>query len=804
MSKNIINQNLAVIVSQSYAKYAKYIIQDRALPDLRDGLKPVQRRILYAMYDLKITSNQAYKKSARTVGEVIGKYHPHGDSSIYEAMVRMSQDWKNNLCLLDMHGNKGSIDGDNAAAMRYTETRLAKIADLMLEHLDKNTVPFVYNFDDSEKEPNILPALFPNLLINGATGIASGYTTNIPPHNPSEVFDCLIYKVKHPNASIDKLLTLLPAPDFPTGGLIYQPEECAEILKTGIGKFVLRAKINANTSHDKYNQLIISEIPYETNKAEIVKSIDQMIYDQQINGIIEVRDESDAHGISIVIDIKKDINYQNIKQYLYKKTNLQITYHAKMVAIHNRAPVVFNLNLYCDAFINHALDILTKVDQFNLNKINLRMETVQGLMKALDIIDEIIKIIRSSSDKQSARENLINRFAFTYNQAEAIVMMRLYRLTQTDLFALQTEWNELQTQQALLMNRLGNEYVMREYLISLFTSYKKTYGYSRKSIIVPEEADIKIDEMQMVQELDLHLCISKNGYIKTVSPKSFQTNNYEEIGLKDNDNLVFHSYLSNHKHLLITTSYGRCLYLPINKVNQFKWKDLGEHLNTYCLWNINETVVSVFVYEEMKDTNHLIVVTKNNKIKQISCSEITGFEKNKIKDLRIVKLINDDQVVSVHQTANQHQDILCISALARTLIFKVNEINIANRNAIGTKVMSLNDGDYILTTYLIDEKIKYLWLFNNEWTKMVNIDDFKIFKRGLKGVELNPIKKPIFLDQVVYFNKEMIFNCKQNDQTLICSQISYQAKEITNRFVKNDMNIISVLYNHYLSVKNNE
>ncbi|MCV3754338.1 DNA topoisomerase IV subunit A [Ureaplasma zalophigenitalium] len=798
MANHIITQNLSLVVSESYKKYAKYIIQDRALPDLRDGLKPVQRRILYAMYDLNITSNQAYKKSARTVGEVIGKYHPHGDSSIYEAMVRMSQDWKNNLCLLDMHGNKGSIDGDNAAAMRYTETRLAKVADLMLEHLDKQTVNFAYNFDDSEQEPTVLPTLFPNLLINGATGIASGYTTNIPPHNPNEVFDCLIYKIKHPHASESQLLKILPAPDFPTGGLIYQLDECKKALSTGIGKFIVRARIEQKTDANKINQLVITQIPYETNKAEIIKNIDQMIYDQQVYGMVEVRDESDAHGICIVIDVKKDVDLNNLISYLFKKTNLQITYHTKMVAIYNRAPVVFNLDLYCQAFIEHSIDILTNVDQFNLNKINKRIEIVLGLIKALDVIDEIIKIIRSSKNKADASVNLINRFGFSENQAEAIVMMRLYRLTQTDLLSLQEEYNNLLAQQTLLMNRLENPQIMNDYLISLYEEYKRTFGYKRKSTLMDEDYNIKIDEMQMLEETDLHVCVSVNGYIKAISLKSFQTNNYVDVGLKENDNLIAHLYLSNYAHLVLITSTGRLIYLPVNKINNFKWKDIGMHLNDFCTWNLHEKIIAVHVYEELSFSDQYLLITKNNKGKLLGLQEFNNFEKNKIKDTKIIKLQDDDELIAAQIVHDPKAQVLCLSSQAKALVFQVNEINQANKNAVGMKMMGLSTDDYLVAAELITQKTTYLWMFNDEWNKMVRISDLNISKRGLKGVNLNPTKKQIILTNGILFNESLIFNLKMHNDALVCTKLQYVHKEIDNRFVKNDYGIKSICLNNFL------
>ncbi|MDE6289807.1 MAG: DNA topoisomerase 4 subunit A, partial [Ureaplasma sp.] len=461
----IINQSLATIMSDCFGRYAKYVIQDRALPDIRDGLKPVQRRILYAMGELGLFHNKQYKKSARTVGEVIGKYHPHGDSSIYEAMVRMSQDWKNNLPLLDMHGNNGSIDGDSAAAMRYTETRLSEVSTIMLDNIKKNIVEFTLNFDDTEKEPTVLPSLFPNLLINGCVGIAAGYATNIPTHNPKEVFDALIYRIKTPNSSLSTIMKIIPGPDFPTGGIINTDSGLKDAFETGRGKFVISSKIEFNESNSKINQIVIKEIPYDTNKSIIIKELNDIMYDEKIPGILEIRDESDKNGVSIVIDVKKDKNLELIKNYLLKNTKLQVNYSTNFVVILNKKPTIVPLLTAFDSYIEFAISIIVKTAEYDLEKASKRAEILLGLIKAIKIIDKVIAVIRSSESKEDAKNNLMKKWEFSQIQAEAIVSLQLYKLTKTDINQLKEEVDELTKTIEYLQNLISNQELQKDVLI---------------------------------------------------------------------------------------------------------------------------------------------------------------------------------------------------------------------------------------------------------------------------------------------------------------------------------------------------
>lgn len=741
--QKIINTPLDNIVGESYAKYAKYIIQDRALPDIRDGLKPVQRRILYAMSELGIFHDKPYKKSARTVGEVIGKYHPHGDSSIYEAMVRMSQDWKNNLCLLDIHGNKGSIDGDNAAAMRYTETRLSKIASVMLTNLKKDVVKFSPNFDDSEKEPSILPSLFPNLLINGATGIASGYATSIPPHNPNEVFDALIYRIDHPDCSIEKLIKICPAPDFPTGGEIHDLNGCANAHKTGEGKFVIRASIEFKTSEAKINQIIINSIPYETNKALIIKEIEDIIYNKEVAGLIEVRDESDAKGVSIIIDTKKDVNLENVKNYLYKKTSLEISYNTKFIAIVHRTPTLVSLSTYLDAQINHSLDVINKVDLYDLNKVLLRIEIVEGLIKCVDLIDEIIKIIRASDSRQDAKNALIQTFAFTNNQAEAIIMMRLHNLTRTDIFDLRNEWESLQQQAKILKERIKSLQVRKNYLKQKMIEFKKEFGYQRKTKLFDEFIKAEVNEDQMIEKQSLNLVISRDGYIKTVSKKSFESSKYDELGLKTNDLLFYHNVINSHDRILIITSKAKLINLIAHKISCMRWKDVGEHLNNYAKFDANEKVVAVYVCNEQfkVDEHQLVLGSKLNLIKRIELNEL-DLNKNS-KQISIMKLNENDGLISANLIKKDHnQFVVAISKLGLVLMFLVHEINCLNRLAKGIKIMKLKPNDEISSILIVPNNGYSIQLFLDQGNKCFSISELKLSKRAMTPSPLYlPTKK---------------------------------------------------------------
>jgi topoisomerase-4 subunit A len=554
------------IMSESFGKYAKYIIQDRALPDIRDGLKPVQRRIIYAMNDLQLLYDKPHKKSARTVGEVIGKYHPHGDTSIYDAMVRMSQSWKNNIPLLDMHGNNGSIDGDSAAAMRYTECRLSQFGQLLIESIKKNTVPFINNFDDSEREPTVLPTFLPNLLINGASGIAAGYATNIPPYNPAEVIDAIITRIDSPTGYLSTILKVMPGPDFPTGGLILNPEGVRDAYENGKGKITIRAKITQKTA----KQVYITEIPYETNKSSIIRHIQELALEHDVLNIDEVRDESDDQGVAIALDMKNGKNFDFVKNFLYKNTQLQISYNINMVVIKDRKPYCMPMLGVLDAFLEHIEHITISSSQYDLSKAKSRKEIIVGLVKAIKMLDDVVELIRKSTDKASAKEALIKKLMFTEPQAEAIVSLRLYRLSSSDVSSLNKELLELEQLISELELLIKNKEYRNNYLKNKLRSYKKIFGYPRKTQISHEEAKIEIDQTDIIEDRENVVVVTRDGYLKNISKRSYANSEYDKLKVKEGD-IPVAQFISNQRDkVILITSKGNYASIPTFKIGESK------------------------------------------------------------------------------------------------------------------------------------------------------------------------------------------------------------------------------------------
>ncbi|MEE1500547.1 MAG: DNA topoisomerase IV subunit A, partial [Enterococcus hirae] len=535
---------LEEVMGDRFGRYSKYIIQERALPDIRDGLKPVQRRILFAMNKDGNTFDKGFRKSAKSVGNIMGNYHPHGDSSIYEAMVRMSQDWKLREVLIEMHGNNGSMDGDPPAAMRYTEARLSQLSGEMLADIEKNTVDLVWNFDDTEKEPTVLPARYPNLLVNGSTGISAGYATEIPTHNLAEVIDGTIYLIDHPQASLEKLMDYIPGPDFPTGGILQGKAEIKKAYETGRGKVILRSKTKIEAIKGNKQQIVISEIPYEVNKATLVKKMDEIRLNKKIDGIAEVRDESDRTGLQIVVELKKDANAQGILNYLFKNTELQINYNFNMVAIDHMTPHQVGLKDILSSYIDHRKQVITKRSQFDLEKAQKRQHIVEGLMKALSILDEVIATIRESKDKKNAKQNLVEVFQFTEEQAEAIVTLQLYRLTNTDITELRKESESLIAQITELNKILSNDKELFSVMKKELREVKKKYANARLTTIEDEIEEIKIDTKVLVAQEDVIVSVTKEGYVKRTSLRSYSASKPEEIGMREGDYLLYSGELN--------------------------------------------------------------------------------------------------------------------------------------------------------------------------------------------------------------------------------------------------------------------
>ena len=728
--EKIYDYSLEDIMGERFAIYSKYIIQDRAIPDARDGLKPVQRRILYSMNKEKNTYDKPYRKSAKTVGDAIGNYHPHGDSSIYDAMVRMSQDWKIKEPYIDMHGNNGSIDGDGPAAYRYTEARLSKISSEMVKDIDKNTVEFAPNFDDSLLEPTVLPARFPALLVNGSTGISAGYATNIPPHNLGEVIDATIHRIEYPNCSLETLMKDVKGPDFPTGAIVEGLDGIKEAYEIGRGRIVIKSK--AEIINEKgQNAIIITEIPYETNKAMIVKKIDDIRLDKKIDGIVEVRDES-AKDIRIVIDLKKDAKAELVLAYLYKNTDLQVSYHFNMIAIASRRPKLLGLIGALDAFINHQREVVTRRSRFDLDHANARYHIVEGLIKCISILDEVIRVIRASKNKADARENLVKEFDFTMEQAEAIVMLQLYKLTNTDVTLLEEELENLRKIIAGLSAILNDEEVLKKVMIEDLRKVKKEYATPRKSEIHEEIEDIKIDTMEMIAKEDVVVSLSSEGYIKRSSLRSYQAS-LDEGALKEGDYLFFLKKMNTQDVLLVFTNKGNYLYIPVHMIYDMKWKDLGKHVSNLVPMEEGEIVIGAYGVSNFDTSKSLIFVSHCGMIKRtlIKDMKLTRYSKTTC----CMKLKGDDELLTVIESNDQ--EIFLSTRHGYGLWFDQKEIPIVGVKAAGVKGINLKD-DFVVSCEVFEkDTTKMLAVFTDKGTgKRIRLTDFEKTSRARRGLLL--------------------------------------------------------------------
>ena len=726
--EKVIESNLEDIVSERFARYSKYIIQDRALPDARDGLKPVQRRILYAMQQLGMLHNKPYKKSARIAGEVMGKYHPHGDSSIYEAMVRLSQDFKMRVPLIDMHGNNGSIDGDSAAAMRYTEARLSKASEALLGDIDKRTVPFVPNFDDEELEPVVLPAKFPNLLVNGATGISSGYATKIPPHNLKEVIDATIALIDNEKLTYEDLSKIILGPDFPTGGIVQGHQGILSALETGTGKVVIRAKASVEEMSKSQDRIIINEIPYEVNKAELVKSIDMLRIDKKVEDILEIRDESDKDGLRIAIDLKKGADAQFILSYLYKQTDLQVAYNYNMVAILNHRPVLVGVIPILKAYIDHQKDVITNRSNYELARASKRQHIVLGLIKMVSIVEEIIKIIRASQNKQNAKDNIVQAFDFTDLQAEAIVTLQLYRLSNTDILALEQENTGLSDRIKDLEHILSSENALRRVIKRELVEVSDMLATPRMSEIEAEIENIKIDHKELISEEMVMVGVTKEGYIKRASTRSFQQST--TAGLKTDDALLFEKEINTLDTLLIFTNLGNYIFLPVYKIDDQKWKDLGIYINNIVPIEKNEKIIKIISVSNFNLEQSLLLATKEGMMKQ---AKLIDFEVTRYnKPMRAMKLSKGDELI--HVDLNERKNILSISKKGYALRFKSEELPLYGLQAGGVKSMSLSDGDELVAALYVNPGDDFIMLTSRGHVIKDVVEELPIYNRNRRGI----------------------------------------------------------------------
>ena len=718
------------IMGDRFGRYSKYIIQERALPDVRDGLKPVQRRILYAMHMLKMHSDSPYRKCARIAGEVMGKYHPHGDSSIYEAMVRLSQDWKINIPLIDMQGNNGSIDGDSPAAMRYTEARLSKAAELMLENIDPRikTVPFVPNFDDNELEPVVLPSKFPNLLVNGATGISAGYATDIPPHNLKEVIDAVIARIDNPEITLDEIMLYIKGPDFPTGGIIQGVDGIRQAFETGRGKIIVRSKTHIEEGAKGIIKIVVTEIPYEVNKAELVKSIDQLRADKVIDGILEVRDESDRDGLRICIDLKKESNPEIILNFLLKKTNLQSSYNYNMVAIHGHRPVLMPLVDILDAYILHQKDFITNRCNYELINAKARLHIVDGFMKMVSILDAVITEIRASKGKADAKQRLIEKFEFSPEQAEAIVMLQLYRLSSTDVLELQKEQAELNKQIANLEGILSSEKKLLGVIKKELQEVSKISN-ERRTVIEQEAQQIKISEIDLVTNEQVMVAVTKEGYVKRSSMKSYKSS--KSMGIKENDAVIFLSECQTLNTLLLFTNLGNFIYYPIYKLDDQKWGDIGIYINNLVPIQGNEKIVRAYVIDDWNKPLTVLIGTKNGLVKQVDFKDFNISRYTKA--VRAMNLKSNDEVVSVDM-ANNYPCIVCFTSKGKVIRFKSSEVSVVGTQAGGVK--GITTSDKMACAIYTRNSHDLIILTSRGNVKRVKASDIKLSKRGQTGISV--------------------------------------------------------------------
>ncbi|WP_440895535.1 DNA topoisomerase IV subunit A [Amphibacillus sp. Q70] len=763
-TENYLDLSLEEVIGDRFGRYSKYIIQDRALPDARDGLKPVQRRILYAMYKEKNTHDQNFRKSAKTVGTVIGNYHPHGDTSVYDAMVRLSADWKMRNPLVEMHGNNGSIDGDPPAAMRYTEARLSAISTELLRDIDKETVDYIPNFDDSLEEPVILPARFPNLLVNGSTGISAGYATDIPPHNLTEVIDAVIKKIDQPDATIEELMQIIKGPDFPTGGIIQGEEGLKQAYQTGKGKIIVRGRAEITAMRGGREQIVINEIPYEVNKANLVKKIDELKLDRKVEGIAEVRDETDRTGMRIIIELKKEADSDGVLNYLYKNTDLQVSYHFNMVAIKDRAPKQLNLAQLLEAYIAHQKEVVLRQSHFDLKKAKDRAHIVEGLIKAISVLDELIKTIRSSQNKADAKVRIEQQFGFTEAQAESIVSLQLYRLTNTDVTQLEKEAIQLSKTIEKLNQIITDEKKLTKVIKKDLKEIQKKFGTPRLTSVESEVEELKINLEVTVASEDVLVSITHDGYVKRTSLRSYTASNGEDFAIKEGDHLVSLFEINTTDSLLIFTNKGRYIFAPVHMLPEIKWKDLAQHLSNLANIDQGEKVIKAIPIRDFSAPQYLVFFTRNGMVKR---SELNLYEAQRFfRPLVAVNVKEDDQVINV-SISNGLQDLFVVSNRGYGLRYNEADVTPVSPRAAGVKSIKLKEDEYVVAGLVLEgeqDETHFALVTQRGAMKRMQMTEFEqstrtnrgqVMLRELKGkphrvagfVEVYPDQKVIILTE---------------------------------------------------------
>jgi topoisomerase-4 subunit A len=742
---NIQTLPLEDIMGDRFGRYSKYIIQERALPDIRDGLKPVQRRILYSMHRDGNTFDKAYRKSAKSVGNIMGNFHPHGDSSIYEAMIRLSQDWKMEEPLIEMHGNNGSMDGDPPAAMRYTEARLSQISEYLLKDIEKETVPWAWNFDDTEKEPTVLPVSFPNLLVNGSTGISAGYATDIPPHNLGEVIDATVHLIDHPKATVDDLMRILPGPDFPTGAVIQGRDEIKKAYETGKGRVVVRSKTSIEKLKGGREQIVVLEIPYEVNKLNLQRRIDDIAINNKVPGIADARDESDREGLRMVIELKKDADAQLVLNYLLKNTDLQINYSFNMVAIDNMTPQQVGILPMLSSFIAHRREVIIKRSEFDLRKAEKRLHIVEGLIRMVSILDEVVALIRASENKADAKENLKISYDFSEEQAEAIVTLQLYRLTNTDIVVLEKEQTSLNDEILTLRAVISDNGTLFNLMKRELREVKKKFARPRQSMLQEKVETIEIEAHELIVEEDTVVSVTRSGYVKRTSPRSFASSELTELGKRENDLVIFiDEHARTTQHLLMFTNLGNVIYRPVHELTDIRWKDIGEHVSQ-SLTNFasNEEIIYAEIVDDF-GAGVYAAVSKNGLIKQVALSEFTPWRTYKSRSTAYMRLKGeDDAIVSVMKVTGL-QDIMLISQGGYGLRFNLSEVPVLGRTASGVKAINLKEGDSVNSAFIADTDSLYL-LTQKASLKRFATADIPATSRAKRGLQvISTVKKAPF------------------------------------------------------------
>ncbi|HLR88380.1 MAG TPA: DNA topoisomerase IV subunit A [Atopostipes sp.] len=727
------------VMGDRFGRYSKYIIQERAIPDIRDGLKPVQRRIIFAMQNDNNTYDKAYRKSAKTVGNVIGNYHPHGDTSVYDAMVRLSQEWKMREPLVDMQGNNGSMDGDPAAAMRYTEARLSKIADELVKDINLDTVDFILNFDDTDEEPTVLPAKYPNLLVNGATGISAGYATDIPPHNLGEIIDATVHLIDHPEARLKTLMNYVKGPDFPTGGIVQGAKGLKKAFDTGKGRIVIRSKTEIEKMRGGREQIIITEIPYDVNKSNLVSKMHDIRINKKIDGIADVRDETDRTGLRIVVELRKNVNAEGILTYLLKNTDLQISYNYNVIAIDDKQPKQLGLREILNSYLNFRREVVTRRTNTLLRKDKDREHIVKGLIKAISILDKVIATIRESNNKSHAKVNLINDFEFSERQAEAIVNLQLYRLTNTDITELEEEAKDLEARikeyNEILKNKKKLDQVIKEELKEI----KKKYATPRLTQIEDEIEELKVEKEVLVSEEEVIVTLTREGYLKRTSIRSYQSSSPEDISIRNGDKIIFAKKLSTLDQMVIFTSKGKVINRPIHELPDIRWKDAGQHLSQSISFEPSERIIAAYSYEQLPDEDTFVFITRNGFIKQTKVSDFAHKRNYRTQSSTAIRLEDEtDELLNVYEVEQaKNYDVFLISHRGYGLRYPIAEVSTYGTNAKGVKSMNLKEGDYVVSGFVFepsDPPAPVMIVTHRGAVKKMDLIDFDVISRAKRGL----------------------------------------------------------------------